>query len=143
MKIKTRLFGEIMVSKADIITFIVPILGFDDHVQYILIEKETAFPTFWLQSVEEPKLAFPVVSPFSVNENYSIKLCSHDCDELHIKGIDDALVLTLLVVPSDILSIRTNLRAPIVFNPQKRLAKQIILPGERYSIHYYIVDDRN
>ncbi len=143
MILKTRLFGEIKILKKEIITFTVPILGFDDYRQYILIEKETAFPTFWLQSVEDPKLAFPVVSPFSVDESYSIRLQSHDCEDLHLKEIDDALVLTLLVVPHDILSIRTNLRAPIVYNPQKKLAKQIVLPEEKYSIHYYLIDNRN
>ncbi|GJQ58229.1 MAG: flagellar assembly protein FliW [Candidatus Scalindua sp. AMX11] len=143
MIIKTRLFGEIKISKKEIITFIVPILGFHDYRQFILIEKETAFPTFWLQSVEDPKLAFPVVSPFSVDENYSIKLSSQDCEDIHVREVDETLVLTLLVVPQDILSIRTNLRAPIVYNPQKKLAKQIVLQEEKYAIHYYIMDNRN
>lgn len=143
MILKTRLFGTIKILKEEIINFTAPIMGFDDCRKYILIERETSFPTFWLQSVDNPALAFPVVTPFSVDENYSIKLSTQDCEDIRLKEADEAVVLTLLVVPHDILSIRTNLRAPIVYNPQKKLAKQIILPEEKYSIHYYIMDNRN
>ncbi|MDR4505553.1 MAG: flagellar assembly protein FliW [Candidatus Scalindua sp.] len=143
MILKTRLFGKIKVLKEEIIDFTAPILGFDDCRQYILVERETSFPTFWLQSIDNPALAFPVVTPFSVDENYSFTLSSRDCEDIRIKRADEAVVLTLLVVPHDILSIRTNLRAPIIYNPQKKLAKQIILPEEKYSIHYYIMDNRN
>jgi len=143
MILKTRLFGKIKVLKKEIIKFTAPILGFADCRQYILLERETSFPTFWLQSIENPALAFPVVTPFSVDENYSVKLSAQDCEDIRVKRADEALVLTLLVVPHDILSIRTNLRAPIVYNPQKKLAKQVILQEEKYSIHYYIMDNRN
>ena len=143
MILKTRLFGKIKILKKEIINFTAPILGFDDCRQYVLLERETSFPTFWLQSIDNLSLAFPVVTPFSVDENYSIKLSSEDYEDIQVKRADEALVLTLLVVPHDILSIRTNLRAPIVYNPQKKHAKQIILREEKYSIHYYIMNNRN
>ncbi len=71
MLLKTRLFGEIEVNDEEVIYFTKPILGFDDCRQYLLMENESIFPTFWLQSINNPNLAFPVVSPFSVDENYS------------------------------------------------------------------------
>jgi flagellar assembly factor FliW len=143
MLLKTRLFGEIKVKDEEVINFTKPILGFDDCRQYLLMETESVFPTFWLQSINDPNLAFPVISPFSVDENYTIDLEALDLDDIRLKSIDDALVLTLMVVPQTISSIRTNLRAPIIYNPEKKIAKQLILYDEKYPIHFYIIDQEN
>ncbi len=143
MILKTHLFGEIIVKEEEVINFTKPILGFDDCSQYVLVEKESIFPTFWLQSVNNPGLAFPVVSPFSVNEDYSIKLQNHDLDDIRLKDINDILVLTLMVVPQVLSSIRTNLRAPIIYNPVNKVAKQLVLHDDKYPVHYYIMDNTN
>lgn len=143
MLLKTHLFGEIKVNEEEVINFTKPILGFDDCTQYILVEKESIFPTFWLQSVNNPGLAFPVVSPFSVNEDYSIKLQTHDLDDIRLKDINDILVLTLMVVPQVLSSIRTNLRAPIIYNPVNKVAKQLVLYDDKHPVHYYIMDNTN
>ncbi len=143
MLLKTRLFGEIKVKDEEVINFTKPILGFDDCRQYLLMESESIFPTFWLQSINDPNLAFPVISPYSVDENYSLKIEALDLDDIKLKSIDDALVLTLMVVPQTISSIRTNLRAPIIYNPEKKVAKQLILYDEKYPIHYYVIDNVN
>ena len=143
MLLKTRLFGEVEVKDEEVIHFTKPILGFDDCRQYLLLENESIFPTFWLQSINDPNLAFPVVSPFSVDDNYSINLQSLDLEDINLKNLDEALVLTLMVVPQSLSSIRTNLRAPIIYNPEGRRAKQLILYDEKYPIHFYIMDDAN
>jgi len=141
MLLKTRLFGEIKANEEEIINFTKPILGFDNCRQYILLENESIFPTFWLQSVKNHNIAFPVVSPYSVDENYSIQLQPHDLEDIQLKKIEDALVLTLMVVPQSISSIRTNLRAPIIYNPANKMAKQLILHDDKYPIHHYIIDN--
>ncbi len=143
MLLKTRLFGEVNVKDEEVIHFTKPILGFDDCREFLLMENESIFPTFWLQSINDPNLAFPVVSPFCVDENYSINLQSLDLDDIRLKNLDDALVLTLMVVPQTLSSIRTNLRAPIIYNPERKVAKQLILYDEKYPIHFYVVDNTN
>ena len=141
MLLKTRCFGEIQIKKEEIIRFTEPILGFGKYNQYILIENRSVFPTFWLQSVDNLELAFPVVSPFFVDKGYSIRLDARDFDDINLKELDDIIILTLLVVPQDMSLIRTNLRAPIIYNPIKKLAKQVVLQEEKYPIHFYVMDD--
>jgi Uncharacterized protein conserved in bacteria len=143
MLLKTRIFGEVKVKDEEVIHFTKPILGFDDYRQYLLMENESIFPTFWLQSINDPNLAFPVVSPFSVDDNYSINLQNLDLDDINLKNLNEALVLTLMVVPQTLASIRTNLKAPIIYNPEKRIAKQLILYDEKYPIHFYVMDNVN
>jgi flagellar assembly factor FliW len=141
MLLKTRCFGEVEIKKEEIIKFTQPIVGFDEYKQYILMKNESIFPTFWLQSVDNPALAFPVVSPFVIDENYSIKLSVYDFEDINLKEFNDVIILTLLVVPQDLSLIRTNLRAPIIYNPMKKLAKQIVLQEEKYPIHFYVMDN--
>ncbi|MHC4183391.1 MAG: flagellar assembly protein FliW [Planctomycetota bacterium] len=141
MLLKTRCFGEVKVKTEEIIKFTKPILGFDGYKEYIIIEKGSVFPSFWLQSVDNSELAFPVVSPFFVDNDYSIKLDACDFEDINLKELDDIIILTLLVVPQDMSLIRTNLRAPIIYNPIKKLAKQVVLQEERYPIHFYVMDD--
>lgn len=139
MLLKTRIFGEIEVKEEKIIEFTEPILGFNGCRRFVLLEKASMFPMFWLQSIENPSLAFPVVIPFSFDEKYSFKLHDHDLEDINFKKVEDILVLTLLVVPQDVSYIRTNLRAPILYNPVNKLAKQIVLQEEKYPIHFYIM----
>ncbi len=141
MLLKTRCFGEVKIKKEEIIKFTQPILGFDECKQYILMKNKSIFPTFWLQSIDNPGLAFPVVSPFFIDENYSIKLHVSDFEDINLKEFNDVIVLTLLVVPQDISLIRTNLRAPIIYNPIEKLAKQIVLQEEKYPIHFHVMDN--
>jgi flagellar assembly factor FliW len=141
MLIKTRCFGEVRIKKEDIIKFTKPILGFDEYKQYVLMENESIFPTFWLQSVDNLELAFPVVSPFFIDENYSIKLHDSDFEDINLNELSDVVILTLMVVPQDISLTRTNLRAPIIYNPIKKRAKQIVLQDEKYPIHFYVMND--
>ena len=141
MLLKTRCFGEVEIKKEEIIKFTQPIVGFDEYKQYILMKNKSIFPTFWLQSVDNPALAFPVVSPFVIDENYSIKLNVYDFEDINLKEFNDVIILTLLVVPQDLSLIRTNLRAPIIYNPMKKLAKQIVLQEEKYPIHFYVMND--
>ncbi len=142
MLLNTRCFGEVKIKKEEIISFTQPILGYDEYKQYILMKNESIFPTFWLQSVENPELAFPVVSPFIIDENYSINLNVYDFEDINLKEFNNAIILTLLVVPQDLSLIRTNLRAPIIYNPIEKLAKQIVLKEEKYPIHFHIMDNK-
>ncbi len=141
MILKTRLFGEVEVKEDKIINFTKPILGFDNYKEYLMLENESIFPTFWLQSIDATNIAFPIVSPHIVDENYSIKLPAYELEDIQLKKIEDALVLTLMVVPQSLTSMRTNLRAPIIYNPATKMAKQIILNDEKYPVHHYIIDN--
>jgi flagellar assembly factor FliW len=45
-------------------------------------------------------------------------------------------VLSILVVPEDIRAMTANLQAPLILNPLKRIAKQVILTDERFPLRY-------
>ena len=144
MQINSRLFGEIDVEDDKVIDFKNGIIGFEEHHKYALIfdaEKESSKSIMWLQSMEEPELAFPVADPTHICNGYNPVVE----DELleSIGGIDkpeDVFVLVVLTVPSDLTKMTANLKAPLVINTDTRKGCQIIVNNEEYQVRYNVYD---
>lgn len=144
MQINSRLFGEIDVEDDKVIDFKNGIIGFEEHHKYALIfdaEKESSKSIMWLQSMEEPELAFPVADPTHIFSGYNPVVE----DELleSIGGIDkpeDVFVLVVLTVPSDLTKMTANLKAPLVINTDTRKGCQIIVNNEEYQVRYNVYD---
>lgn len=143
MKITTRLFGEVEISDERIITFTSPMMGFEGYKKYTLIhdsEKETS-TIMWLQSVEEPELAFPVIDPMLVKEEYNPVVEDDWLIPLgEVNAEEDYYLLSVVTVPSDITKITANLKAPIVINTKTMNACQLIVSNEDYEVRYSVYD---
>ena len=137
MKIKTVRFGEIEVEESRIFKFELPIIGFNELKSFVILDlnKEGLFR--WLQSVEDPSLAFPIVSVFSMNVDYSIDLPDNVVEMLKIQNVESLLVMNIASIPqNDPQGTTVNLLAPIVFNLDEMLAGQVILSGSGYDISF-------
>lgn len=137
MKINTVRFGEIEIDKERIFEFVLPIIGFDELKKFVILDlnKDNFFK--WLQSVEDPNLAFPVVSVFSMNVDYSIDLPDNIVDILKIQDVENLLVMNIASIPQNNPQGTTiNLLAPLVFNLESLLAGQVILSGSGYDISF-------
>ena len=67
MQVKTTRFGTIEIDESLTITFPKGILGFPTHKSFALIQPNEDDLFFWLQSIEDPALAFVVTEkPFLV-----------------------------------------------------------------------------
>ena len=137
MKLETSRFGTIEISDDKIIHFTQPILGFANHRRFVLLEDAPDSLIQWLQSSDDPDLAFLVIDPLTVVPDYEVVFHSDDLADLEIKAEGDAVLLTLVVVSEH--EIRTNLKAPIIFNPAAHKAKQVVLHDSDYPVRFYIV----
>ena len=141
MKAATRLFGEIEIDESKIITFEDGIIGFPDMKKFTLIfdeEKEGRPSISWLQSMDEPELAFPVMDPLFVCETYNPSVEDELLKNLGTIKEDNLYVLVTVTVPQDIKELAVNLKAPIVINTDTRKASQIIVEDDlpvRYRIY--------
>jgi len=63
MLINTLKFGPLEIPENKIITMAKPVLGFEELTKYCLVELEEFKPFMWLQSVNDPTVAFIVVNP--------------------------------------------------------------------------------
>ena len=137
MLLKTVRFGEIEIDESRIFEFSLPIIGFDDHSKFILLDSNKDSFFKWLQSVEDPALAFPVVSVFSLNIDYAIDLPDSVVDALKIQNTESLLVMNIASIPQDNPQGTTiNLLAPLIFNLDEKLAAQVILSGSGYDISF-------
>lgn len=141
MKAATRLFGEIEIDESKIITFEDGIIGFPDMKKFTLIfdeEKEGRPSISWLQSMDEPEIAFPVMDPLFVCETYNPSVEDELLKNLGTIKEDNLYVLVTVTVPRNIKELAVNLKAPIVINTDTRKASQIIVEDDlpvRYRIY--------
>ncbi|MCI8327151.1 MAG: flagellar assembly protein FliW [Lachnospiraceae bacterium] len=141
MKVETRMFGEIDIEDEKIITFEDGIIGFPDLKKFSLIfdeDKEAKSEISWLQSMDEPVFALPVINPLAVKPDYNPTVEDELLKSLGNLEPDNTLVLVTITVPEDIEKMSINLKAPIVINADERKATQVIVDGE--EIKYPIYD---
>ena len=140
MVIKTRIFGEVTIDDSKMIHFPGGIVGFPDLKDFALIhdaEQGNQAGIRWMQSVQEPEFAMPVVDPLVAKEDYNPVV---DDELLKVIGNgEDILVLVTITVPSDLTKMSVNLKAPIVINVEEKKACQVVLE-EDYPVKFYIYD---
>lgn len=137
MKLNTIRFGEIEIEESRIFEFVLPIIGFDMLEKFVILDpnKETLFK--WLQSVEDPALAFPIISVSALDFDYTIDLPDNIVEALGIKNIESLLVMNITSIPQDNPKGTTiNLLAPLIFNIDNQTAGQVVLSGSGYDISY-------
>lgn len=143
MLVKTRHFGEIDLDENKVINFEQGILGFEDYKRFtILYDNETGErpEVSWLQSLDEPSLAIPVISPFIVKPDYNPTVENELLTPLGEITPDNIVVLVSITVPSDISKISANLRAPFVINVDTMKGCQVIVENTDYEIRYYFYE---
>lgn len=137
MKLNTVRFGEIEVDDNRIFNFVLPIIGFDNLKKFVILDpnKETIFK--WLQSVEDPALAFPIISVASLSYDYTIDLPDNVVEKLGITSAESLLVMNITSIPQDNPKGTTiNLLAPLIFNIDNQSAGQVVLSGSGYDISF-------
>lgn len=143
MQITTRFFGDIEIDDQKILHFEEGLIGFENLKKFTLIynsEEENSKSIIWLQSLDEPMVAFPMINPFYVMTDYNPMINDEVLDSLgELKEENTALFLTL-TVPADITKMTTNLKAPIVINAETKKGCQVIAENPEYVIKYNIYD---
>ena len=143
MVVKTKIFGEIEVDESRFITFEDGILGFPDLKRFMLIHDEESSGAqliSWMQSIDEPAFAMPVLDPLKVCSDYNPEVEDELLISLGDVQGEDILVLTTVTVPPEIEKMTANLRAPFIINANNLKACQIILEDEKYLIKYPIYE---
>lgn len=145
MLVKTKHFGDIELDESKVIIFEEGIMGLEGLTKYALIfdEEEGKEPTiYWLQSLEDPAIALPVVSPFIIKADYNPLVQQQLLEPLGEISEDGAglFVLLTLTIPKEVKDITANLKAPFVINSDTQKGCQIIAENEDYDIKFRIYD---
>ena len=138
MKIETTRFGEIDIEEERVITMPTGMLGFSGKSRYAIIDHAEESPFSWLQSIDDPALAFVIIDPLLVKPDYQISVHPSEISEIEIEDPSKALFLAIVNIAKNYSLITVNLLGPIVINGEKRLAKQLVLNNTAYSTKHII-----
>jgi len=133
MQINSQRFGVVELADDAVLSFPAGIIGFPREQAFALIPHQGSTFLAWLQSVNKPELAFPVVSAHYFIEKYPDIPVSPAAHAAGVQGAEDEFaVLVVLCAPIG-QPATVNLLAPIVVNSETRLGAQVILDGSRFS----------
>ena len=99
---------------------------------FIVMPNKKQGPLFWIQSVDDPEIAFVLTDPTNFFLDYLAVPDTSERQSLHLEDNDEYFVLTVVTVPPD-QNITLNLAAPILFAAKTNRAIQVILEGTNYS----------
>ncbi|NQU42035.1 flagellar assembly protein FliW [bacterium] len=144
MKIDTTRFGQIEVPEETVLNLPDGVLGLCETKRYVLLEHDSEGTPFkWLQAVDNPDLAFIVMDPNLVVEDYRVEFEEETAEKLGVEkpGADLAMMAIVNIPRENPIAMTVNLRAPIVVQVQKRVGWQIVLPDEDYPIRHRLFPD--
>lgn len=130
MILRTTQFGVIDVDPDRIIRFKDGLLGFPERKQFALFHTSIDPVFYWLQSVDDPALAF-VVYPAAYVPDYEVPLRADDLQVLNITEPADALLMVIVnKVGPDLTA---NLLGPLLIGSRSQQGRQLVLSDKRFS----------
>ena len=131
MEIESTRFGRLNVEDERVINFPKGLLGFPNHTRFALIQTGEENYFFWLQSVDEPNLAFVVTDPAIFFKTYDVPLKEETTQELDLT--DPSFAQTFVICNKVGEWLTGNLLGPIVVNAANRMAQQVVLTEKKWT----------
>lgn len=129
--INTR-FGQVEYDPNNLLHFPSGMIGFPRLHNFIVMPNKKEGPLFWIQSVDDPDIAFVLTDPSNFFLDYIVVPDESERTILQIADEDECFILAVVTVPPD-QNITLNLSAPILFAPRTNKAIQVILDDPKYK----------
>lgn len=139
MKIDIDRLGlkNVQVDPATLFEFPNGLAGFEACKRFKLFHEEGGGTVFWLQSVDDTDVMFPIVAPDKIDIEYEIELSDADCALIGLEDVKDVAIV--VIVYRDVVSgekIAANTRSPVILNLKTRKGMQKILQDVHPSLLY-------
>ncbi len=143
MKINTTGFGELEINPDTILIFPHGLTGFEGCKRFQLLHEDKSGPVvFYLQSLEDPAVAFSIVDPALYGLNYEFTLSDEDMALLQADSAAELAVLLMVYKPLGAAheatgprsDVSANINGPLVLNLDKKLGLQKVLVGPKCDI---------
>lgn len=121
MRLKTYQFGEIEFSDENVISFENGLFGFEDLKNYLFIKPDDSI-FYWINSIENPDIAFPMFGLRVLDDNYPQE--------------ENYEAFGIVVLNADPLKITINLKSPVYINQGAHSGFQKIIDTDRYPVYY-------
>lgn len=133
MQIESSYLGSIYIDVKKILQFPAGLPGFAEEKEFVILEIPENPMFHVLQSVHNPNLAFVITDPYQIYTSYTFELDDYTIESLQITSQEDVAVFAIMTLKEPFHKSTINLKAPIVINMKKQLAKQYVLNLDEYS----------
>lgn len=132
MIVASERLGDLDCDEQAILEFPNGLLGFEEHTRFAVVAADEDGAYSWLQSLDDPALAFLTIVPGFFFPDYAPDIPDADAAELAIADAGHVQLLALVTIGED--AITANLLGPVVVNLRTRTARQVVLSEQRYSV---------
>ena len=138
MQIESTKFGVISAGAEEIITFPRGLIGMSDLSRFALVPAAAPQAGFyWLQSADDPNVAFLVVDPGRFFKDYHVSIREETQADLDLA---DAKEGQLLVICNRIGEwVTGNLQGPLVINTRTQVGQQVVLTEKKWTCRQPLV----
>ena len=133
MHIATTRFGSVEVPDENLIHFKSGIIGFQRETRFALIPHGQSTLIAWLQSVQTPGLAFPVVSAHGLVLDYPDVPLEPVAEKAGLGGTAEDYAVLAVLCATQLQPATVNLLAPLLINSATRQGAQVFLEGSRFT----------
>lgn len=137
MEVRTTRFGVVEIAEDRVIAFPKGLLGFGQMKRYCLLEPGNDACFFWLQSLDDPNLAFVVTDPSFFVQDYAVPFREEQMQSLGLERVEEAQVFVIVNKVDQQLT--GNLQGPLVINTLNRTGEQIVLAEKRWTTRHPLV----
>jgi len=124
INLNTPRFGELTVPEEKAFFFPEGLIGFPSLRRFVILDyKDTELQ--WLQSVDEPDIAFMVINPFLLTNEYQFEL--PEPARVFLEAEDPSEVVTLVILRVEDGKVIANFQGPLVINSRTRKGLQLVL----------------
>lgn len=141
MQIDTRQFGPLDFEENAVLHFPEGLMGLEHLHRFLILDQDAVEPLRWLQSVDEPAIAFTVIDPALAFPDYKVRLSQDDRKALGLAPGQDPIVLTLVTVPKNAAEMTANLLGPLVLGAEGRVGRQVVQHDSQYGTRQRLIPD--
>jgi flagellar assembly factor FliW len=140
--IQSAKLGKVEFRDEDILTLITPLFGFNDLSDFLLINNSDYYPFLWFQSVEDPSVCFIVIEPGPFFPDYKPIFDKREFKVMGVKDTSEFKIFCIVVIPDNPTDATANLRAPLIINFERKIAKQAVLENDSLQIREPLFPDK-
>ena len=140
MTVQTKPFGTIEVDDRQNLLFPHGLFGFEHLNRFVLLDSAQP-PFYWLQSLDDPGVAFVLIDPKIVRPDYFLEIPIGELEEIDLSDAEDALIFAIVTIPEDQAKMTANLQGPIAINRENKLGRQSISTSSRWLVKHYILEE--
>jgi flagellar assembly factor FliW len=142
MTIDTKAYGQVEVDERQRITIPFGLYGFESLSEFVLMDARQR-PFYWLQSVDVRDVAFVLIDPKVIRQDFDADIDPMDFEALELEDSDDDrfLQFAIVTIPEDRQDMTANLQGPIIINKESRIGRQCISRSDRWHVRHNILEE--